>query len=50
MKSEATTFSEFFANRIGEVYDCIRDIPEDIRVIAGWVKSADHGADITRIV
>ena len=46
LKSEATPFSEFFANRIGEIYDCIRDIPEDIEVIWGWVKSADNGADI----
>ena len=42
LKSEATPFSEFFANRIGEIYDCIRDIPEDIEVIWGWVKSSDN--------
>ena len=46
LKSEATPFSEFFANRIGEIYDCIRDIPEDIEVIWGWVKSSDNAADI----
>ena len=46
LKSEATPFSEFFANRIGEIYDCIRDIPEDIEVIWGWVRSSDNGADI----
>ena len=27
LESGATPFSEFFANRIGEVYDCIREIP-----------------------
>ena len=33
LKSESTPFSELFANRIGEVYDCIRAIPEHIEVI-----------------
>ena len=46
LKSEETPFSEFFANRIGEVYDCIRAIPEHIEVIWGWVKSSDNAADI----
>ena len=46
LKSEATPFSEFFANRIGEIYDCIRAIPENIEVIWGWVQSSDNAADI----
>ena len=46
LKSEATPFSEFFANRIGEVYDCIRAIPENSEVIWDWVQSSNNAADI----
>ena len=46
MKSEATPFSEFFANRLGKIYDCIRAIPEYIEVIWGWVQSSDNAAVI----
>ena len=46
LKSEATPFSEFFVNRLGEIYDCIRAIPEHIEVIWGWVQSSDNAADI----
>ena len=33
LESWATPFSKFFANRIGEVYDCIREIPGKVEVI-----------------
>ena len=46
LESGATPFSEFFANRIGEVYDCIREIQGKVEVILGWVKSSDNAADI----
>ena len=46
LQSGATPFSEFFANRIGEIYDMIREIPGKVEVIWGWVQSSDNGADI----
>ena len=46
LKAGATPFSEWFANRIGEIYDCMRDLPAGVEVIWGWVKSKDNGADI----
>ena len=33
MKAGATPFNEWFANRLGEVYDCMRDLPDNIEVI-----------------
>ena len=46
LKMGATPFSEWFANRIGEVWDCMRDLPKDVEIVWGWVKSADNAADI----
>ena len=33
LKAGATPFNEWFANRLGEVYDCMRDLPDNIEVI-----------------
>ena len=46
LKMGATPFSEWFANRVGEVWDCMRDIPDDVEIIWGWLKSEDNAADI----
>ena len=46
LKMGATPFSEWFANRVGEVWDCMRDLPKDVEIVWGWVKSADNAADI----
>ena len=46
LKMGATPFSEWFANRVGEVWDCMRDIPKDVEIIWGWVRSEDNAADI----
>ena len=46
LKAGAAPFSEWMANRISEVYDCFRDIPENVEVIWAWVASKDNTADI----
>ena len=46
LKAGATPFSEWFANRIGEVYDCMRDLPENTEIVWAWVRSELNGADI----
>ena len=46
LKTGATPFNEWFANRIGEVWDCMNSLPADVEVIWAWVKSEDNGADI----
>ena len=33
-------------NRVGEVWDCIKNLPSDVEIIWGWVRSEDNGADI----
>ena len=35
LKAGATPFNEWFANRLGEVYECMRDLPDNIEVIWG---------------
>ena len=46
LKAGATPFNEYFANRLGEIYDCMRDLPEDTEVIWAWVRSELNGADV----
>ena len=46
LKVGATRFNEWFTNRIGLVYNCMRDLPAFTKVIWGWVKSEDNIADI----
>jgi hypothetical protein len=46
LKAGAAPFSEWMANRIGEIYDCLRDLPVGIEVIWGWVESRNNAADI----
>ena len=46
LKAGATPFNEWFANRVGEIYDCMRDLEPHVEIIWGWVKSEDNAADI----
>ena len=46
LEAGAAPFSEWFANRIGEIYDCLKELPGEIETIWAWVESKDNGADI----
>jgi hypothetical protein len=42
LKAEATPFNEWFANCL----DCMSDLPDNIEVVWGWVRSEDNAAYI----
>ena len=46
LQVNATPFNEWFANRIGELYDCMRYLTASPKVIWGWVRPEDNGVDI----